>query len=817
MGAHSNSDLIASLAEGLPADKIEPYTAFALRTRSPLAPAVLRAAGHEAAAARLVALSGAPDAHQRGLELLDRIVTQEGVAAQSPEVATLYAQLLVRTDRSAELAALLDDPQTPLKKLDRWSLRTDLLNPHRAGAPDTPPEHLLETEDRWLTVLNEIHEADGLEPVRLRPPGTGENPYQRLAAPTSERVDGELVTVVMSAFRPDRDLLLAVRGVLEQTWQNLELLIVDDASPAGADDLLEEAASLDPRVQVVRAPRNGGTYQARNLALTIATGRWMTFQDSDDWTHPRRVELQVRHLLENPSLLANRTWTLRAYEDLALTYVGYSAARLNASSLLFDRVPVQALLGQFDAVRKSGDMELPFRLKALREGSVRDLRHPAPLAITQLRSNSLSRADAVPGWLRWDRLAYRDSYMEWHDQVRATRLDARLPGHRTAPRPFPLPRAGWAPDRPAQPQTPHWQVVVMGDLRTGQPRAPRTMGVARVSSDAGLTTAVANTESPKPIARKREAASRALSHDTRIGRIGLTNAHEDDRVDLLVVTDPASLLHLDAATLDVGEILVLADEAEPTGWSVAAVDDRCLELFGRLPRWGGPARVHDLPDGPSPARAEVTGDRWVDADLALVTGADWPHVPTTARGRAVEDPLIIGHHLRDYVARWPKGPKALRRAYPLKPVITGDDTELPVEVHTLGGLTVPSQLLNRELPPPTWLSFLGTGMTLREFLSHLDVWVYQGTWDLHAEIATLEALAAGLPCVLPEAAAVSDLQGRVRCVAPADAVDAALDLVATAHDSANSARSRADAWGQTLRSLVDRARVAVAVDAPEAS
>ncbi|WP_165699981.1 glycosyltransferase [Ornithinimicrobium ciconiae] len=895
-------DLVARLADGLTPESVSAYTNFAIRTRSPLATRVLSAAGEDAALARFTSLSGAPDAHAAGLEQLERVIAREGVAAQAPEIATLYAQLLVRTGRDEELETLVRDPAVPLNDLDRWSLRTDLLNPHRVGsgraalAEQLGPEELDAAEGRWLAAFNEIHEADGLEPVSLRAPQPGANPYQRLssplatdtASPGTSTVDGELVTVVMSAFRPDEDLLLAVRGVLEQTWSNLELLIVDDASPAAFEPLLEEAAGLDQRVRVVRAPRNGGTYEARNLALQLAQGRWMTFQDSDDWTHPRRVELQVRHLLENPTVLANRTWTLRAYQDLTLTYVGYPAARLNASSLLFDRLPVTTLVGNFDSVRKSGDMELPFRLRALRKGSVRDLRHPSPLAITQLRSNSLSRADAIPGWLRWDRLAYRDSYMEWHDQVSSRRHRAELPADG---RPFPLPRRSWAPERSPDPETPRWQVVVLGDLRNGQPRAPRTLGVARAASDAGLSVAVAQAESPAPLATKREALSRSLSRDVRLGTIGLTDLHESDHAQLLVVTEPAALLHSDEAGLQVREILVVADEAEPTGWTVQAVDQRCEELFGRLPRWGGPAVLHQGAE-PSAVRTAVPDDRWLPADLALVTGATWPQVPQASRVREdhvdhqgrdgaaspvgqpqhTRRPLVIGHHLRDYVARWPRGPKTLRHAYPehawrqtpgemprgveeppADPATgtprrrtrgagrqvgnttgdagalrntTGDPGEVrddavhdgevhdvevrDVEVHALGGLTTPTQVLGRDLPPPSWCSFQGTGMNVREFLSHLDVWVYHGRWDLHAEIAALEALAAGLPCVLPAEAAVSRLQGRVRCVDPWLTAHTLAEMQAEGDlDSTpvhgHSARHRQDAWAAALTSLLPAA------------
>src|SRR5690606_38491668 len=104
---------------------------------------------------------------------LSRVVARDGLAAQTPEMATLYAQLLVRDDREEELATILSDPRMPLTDLDRWSLRADLLNPHRMSphlprrADHLPPNALAAAEDRWLAVFNETFAADGLESVRL--------------------------------------------------------------------------------------------------------------------------------------------------------------------------------------------------------------------------------------------------------------------------------------------------------------------------------------------------------------------------------------------------------------------------------------------------------------------------------------------------------------------------------------------------------------------------------------------------------------------------------------------------------------------------
>lgn len=802
-------ELVAGLAADLEPGTVGAYSQFAIRTRSPLARAVLRAAGEDAALARVTALTDVPDAHQHALDQFDLVMARRTPESLPDDVLLVWLQLLLRAGRDDELAAVLVNPDVALSDEDRWVLQADLLNPYRLTltAENDPA-----AEERWLTAFNEIYAHDGLEPIRLRPPMPGQNPYQRLRAPVSERVDGDLVTVVMSTYQPDRDLLLAVRGVLEQTWHNLELLVMDDASSPESGELLEEAEALDPRVQIVRTPHNRGTYEARNRALALASGRWMTFQDSDDWTHPRRVEHQVRHLQQNPRVLANRTWTLRAYADMTMTYVGYSAHRMNASSLLFDRAQADSLVGGFDATRKSGDMEWPFRLRAVRPGSVRDLAHPTPLAITQLREGSLSRSDAVPGWIRWDRLSYRDRYLEWHRQLKTNRMDPVLPG---STRPFPLPRPSWEPDRNAEAGPDPWQVVVLGDVRQSGRGTLRTMGVARTAAMAGLRTAVAHAESTRPLGAKRGGLHSGLSTDVRAGRLGVTNAGEADTADLLVITEPTSLLHLGHAALRVGHIIVVVDEESPQGWSVPAIDQRCEELFGVEPLWGGPAAVHDRSE-PSRVRRAVPDERWCHSDLALVAGHEWFRVGTGNRRRPLErrsgampfPPTVVGHHLKDERRRWPRTAADLRAAYPSTLPLSDDRAReglkrLRVELHGLHGLTTPMELLQDTDPPSCWVQLTNTGMSVREFLSHIDVWVYFGQWDLTAELAALEALGAGLPCVLGEAAAASALQGPVRCVRPEDAQEAVLELLTDcAAGDVHTSRQRHHEWTEALRRLV---------------
>lgn len=820
--------LVAEFEERLALDgriALSSVARFGVRTRSPLMREVLAKAGQTGVLGRVIALSSEPDAYERGMELLERSIEQTGREGATEEIITLWAQLLLRTGRTEEVAELLADPDLLISDHHRWALRTDLANPFLLPRPSGDPDS---AQVRWLETFNEVHVPHGLEPITVVDSPTQEAPYHRLTAPTTGSVDGELVSVVMSAFQPQRaDLMLALRSVLEQTWRNLEVLVVDDASGPDSTALLEEAEALDDRIRVIRAPENQGTYAARNLALTLARGRWMTFHDSDDWAHPRRIELQVRQLEGEADLLANRTWTLRAFPDLTLTYPGYPAERLNASSLLFDIAEVTRLVGTFDAIRKSGDVELPLRLQAVRPHSVAEITDPSPLAITQLRTNSLSRGDSIPGWIRWDRLAYRDAYREWHRQIKVGRASPILPLP-SGRRPFPLPHASWAPRRPTQPTPERWDVVVASDLRWKAAGVRRALGVARSLSQAGHRTAMAHAESTLPMSGALSTILPALSADLREGRMGLTDVHEPDDCSLLVITEPSGVLHLDAAVMRPHRVLVVADQAEPTGWTVPDVDRRVRELFGVDPTWGGPAAIHGSASDPSLVRRGVPANRWQDADLAVTTGVGWQRVGPAGSMRAhdrrlagspVRPFVALGHHLADSERRWPTTAEGIAAAYPDQLRVPDGRTSavLPAEIHAWQGLGRAQQTVGADLRPPHWVSFAAKDMAPREFLSHLDVWVYVGEWDDVAELGLLEALAAGLPCVVGPGAAHLPPSGLLRTLTGEDSREAVEDLLsmpAAASATATLADLRQSAWGSTVASLLTEPASAPVITVP---
>jgi glycosyltransferase involved in cell wall biosynthesis len=113
-----------------------------------------------------------------------------------------------------------------------------------------------------------------------------------------------LVSVVLASFNHEAYVEEAVRSVLAQTYERLELIVVDDGSTDATPDVV--ATIHDPRLRLIRLPTNRATHP-RNVGLGEASGRLVAFQNSDDVWHPDKLSAQVQALVEDPRLVASFT------------------------------------------------------------------------------------------------------------------------------------------------------------------------------------------------------------------------------------------------------------------------------------------------------------------------------------------------------------------------------------------------------------------------------------------------------------------------------------------------------------------------------
>lgn len=106
------------------------------------------------------------------------------------------------------------------------------------------------------------------------------------------------ISIIVPVYKAEKYLHQCVDSILEQTFTDFELLLIDDGSPDRSGAICDEYAAADPRVRVFHKP-NGGVSSARNLGLDNACGEFVSFVDADDEICPRTLEICINKVIEN--------------------------------------------------------------------------------------------------------------------------------------------------------------------------------------------------------------------------------------------------------------------------------------------------------------------------------------------------------------------------------------------------------------------------------------------------------------------------------------------------------------------------------------
>lgn len=108
------------------------------------------------------------------------------------------------------------------------------------------------------------------------------------------------VSVIVPVYRVEKYLHRCVDSILQQTYSNLEVILVDDGSPDRCGIICDDYADKDSRILVIHQ-ENLGLAMARNKGLNVSTGEFILFVDSDDYIHHKMIETMVNNLLETSS------------------------------------------------------------------------------------------------------------------------------------------------------------------------------------------------------------------------------------------------------------------------------------------------------------------------------------------------------------------------------------------------------------------------------------------------------------------------------------------------------------------------------------
>lgn len=112
------------------------------------------------------------------------------------------------------------------------------------------------------------------------------------------------ISVVIPAYNAEKTLEETVDSVIAGTYDNLEILIVDDCSKDNTWQLMNEISKKDTRIKCYQNEQNSGVSKSRNFLINIATGEYIAFLDNDDTWEPNKLEFCVKMIEDNPNVKA---------------------------------------------------------------------------------------------------------------------------------------------------------------------------------------------------------------------------------------------------------------------------------------------------------------------------------------------------------------------------------------------------------------------------------------------------------------------------------------------------------------------------------
>ena len=98
-----------------------------------------------------------------------------------------------------------------------------------------------------------------------------------------------LISVIIPVYGVEKYIAQCLDSIINQTYKNLEIILVDDGSPDACPKLCDEYSKIDKRIKVIHK-KNGGLSDARNVGIDICKGNYITFVDSDDWIEKDMIE-----------------------------------------------------------------------------------------------------------------------------------------------------------------------------------------------------------------------------------------------------------------------------------------------------------------------------------------------------------------------------------------------------------------------------------------------------------------------------------------------------------------------------------------------
>ncbi|OOF09579.1 hypothetical protein BZG83_14875 [Salinivibrio sp. PR919] len=599
-------------------------------------------------------------------------------------------------------------------------------------------------ETKKLAYINKVLARYNIKPISLIDSDC--NLYDRLSVEDTTKVHKEeKVTVLIASFNASETLPTTLRSLQQQSYTNLEILVLDDCSTDNTAQVVAQFSKLDARIKLVTMPENGGAYVARNYGLDMATGDFVTIHDADDWSHPDKIRTQVEYLLDNAEVIGCTSQQARANNTLEFTRWSDNGVFIitNTSSFMFRRQPVKETLGYWDTVRFGADNELVRRIKKVfGDESVVHI-DTGPLSFQRDSDSSVVAHEffginGQPFGVRKEYLEAQQYYHENAEQLKYT--GEREKGLFAAPSNM-RGRATLAVG-----DSEHFDVIIASDFRMIGGSTLSNAEEIKAHKRAGLKTGLIQMYRYDLDASPTRVMLPEIRSQVDGEQVKVLCYGDKASCDKLILRYPPILQYYQKYIPEIKakDIHVIVNQPPMSDYTENGVLryrlEDCERNIARM--FNGKATWY--PIGPL-VRDALLNYHADELPYIELSEKDWNNIiDIDGWKRDTYQPqgkLKIGRHSRDHFVKWPGDKETILAAYPDQ-----DD----IEVHVLGGVKAPSEVLG--YTPNNWHVHEFGSIHPKDFLKDIDVYLYYAhpDWVEAFGRVIIEAMAVGVPVILPE-------------------------------------------------------------------
>lgn len=221
-------------------------------------------------------------------------------------------------------------------------------------------------------------------------------------------IENELVSIITANYNSEKYIVQTINSVLEQTYKNWEMIIVDDNSSDNSLEIIKKYSQSDDRIRFITQNINSGPAVTRNLGINSSKGRYITFLDSDDIWEKEFLELSVNTIKNNKDIFFTFSSYHRKNEDFSIDNGTFLVPKKVSYYDLLKTCPISCLTAMYDS-KELGKVLMPKILKRQDYGLWLELLKKTnyaygierPLATYRMRDGSVSRNKFVAASYQW--------------------------------------------------------------------------------------------------------------------------------------------------------------------------------------------------------------------------------------------------------------------------------------------------------------------------------------------------------------------------------------------------------------------------------